>query len=99
MTDTREEGMGNLDGTKAVFEAYGDRITEFYSFDGYLSQCTSDAVGSHRYRVSVKETGGHSYLDFGRENAIAVISRMICDLYSIPGIVRRGKYEQGKAGQ
>ena len=77
-----EEGMGNLDGTKAVFEAYGDRITEFYSFDGYLSQCTSDAVGSHRYRVSVKETGGHSYLDFGRENAIAVISRMICDLYS-----------------
>ena len=77
-----EEGMGNLDGTKAIIRDFGDRITEFYSFDGYLSQCTSDAVGSHRFRITIKEQGGHSYLDFGRTNAIAVMARLICDLYS-----------------
>ena len=76
-----EEGLGNLDGAKEVMRVYGDRVREFFSFDGYLSQCTSDAVGSHRYRIAVKETGGHSYLDFGRENAIAVAAEMIRDLY------------------
>ena len=28
-----EEGLGNLDGTKALFARYGDRIKAFYSFD------------------------------------------------------------------
>src|SRR5699024_8431806 len=63
-----EEGLGNLDGCKAIFDNFGDRIKEFYSFDGYMSQCTSVPVGSYRYRISVKEDGGHSYLDFGKKN-------------------------------
>ena len=30
-----EEGLGNLDGTKALFATYGSKIKAFYSFDGY----------------------------------------------------------------
>ena len=72
-----EEGLGNLSGCKEVFNKYGDRINEFYSIDGYLSQCTSTPVGSHRYKISAKSEGGHSYLDYGNENAINVISSII----------------------
>ena len=78
-----EEGLGNLNGCKEIFNKHGHRITEFYSFDGYLSQCTSIPVGSYRYRISVKGEGGHSYLDFGRENAIHILALLICDLYEI----------------
>ncbi len=78
-----EEGLGNLEGCKEIFKKFGDRITEFYSFDGYVSQCTSIPVGSYRYKISVKGEGGHSYLDFGRENAIQIMASLIQDLYKI----------------
>ncbi|WP_312832204.1 M20/M25/M40 family metallo-hydrolase [Sedimentibacter saalensis] len=78
-----EEGLGNLDGCKEIFNKFGNRITEFYSFDGYMSQCTSIPVGSYRYRISAKADGGHSYLDFGNENAIYTISSLIQALYEV----------------
>ena len=71
-----EEGLGNLDGTKAIFATYGNRIRAFVSFDGYMPQCTSCAVGSYRYRITCKTTGGHSYLDFGRTNAIEILGSL-----------------------
>ena len=76
-----EEGLGNLKGSRAVMEAYGDRITEFISFDGYTGYVTNNAVGSHRYAVTVKTEGGHSYGNFGNANAIYYLSSMIQTLY------------------
>ena len=78
-----EEGLGNLKGCKEIFNNYGDRIRRFYSFDGYMSQCTSIAVGSHRYRMQVQCPGGHSYLDFGKDNAIQIAAEIIHELYRI----------------
>ncbi|WP_432405547.1 M20/M25/M40 family metallo-hydrolase [Wukongibacter sp. M2B1] len=78
-----EEGLGNLDGCKEIFNNFGDRITEFYSFDGYMSQCTSIPVGSYRYRISVQGDGGHSYLDYGKENAICTMASLIQALYEV----------------
>lgn len=78
-----EEGLGNLKGCREIFNNYGSRIRAFYSFDGYLSMCTSIPVGSHRYRIQVLAQGGHSYQDFGRDNAIHIASQMIADLYQI----------------
>lgn len=78
-----EEGLGNLDGSKQICRDFGDRITEFYTFDGYMSQCTSIPVGSHRYRITVRGEGGHSYLNFGNSNAIQIASELICALYRI----------------
>ena len=83
VANTCEEGLGNLKGCKEIFSNYGDRIREFYSFDGYLSQCTSVAVGSHRYRMQVLCEGGHSYLNFGRDNAIQIAADLIHQLYQI----------------
>lgn len=78
-----EEGLGNLKGTRAVFDAFGDRIKEFVSFDLYLPGIVSTAVGSHRFRISVKTTGGHAYHDFGKPNAIAELAALICELYAV----------------
>jgi acetylornithine deacetylase/succinyl-diaminopimelate desuccinylase-like protein len=36
-----------------------------------------------RYEVEVKTTGGHSWSDFGNDNAIAVAARIIAELYSV----------------
>lgn len=83
VANTCEEGLGNLKGCKEIFSNYGDRIQEFYSFDGYLAQCTSTAVGSHRYRMQVLCEGGHSYLNFGRDNAIQIAAELIHQLYQI----------------
>lgn len=78
-----EEGLGNLDGTRAIFQAYGQRIREFTSFDLYLPQCISTAVGSHRFRITVRTQGGHSYHDFGRPNAIAELCTLVDGLYHV----------------
>lgn len=81
--DTCEEGLGNLKGSRKIFEVYGDRIWEMISFDLYLNELYDRAVGSQRYRISVKTQGGHSYTDFGRKNAIAVLADIIQDLYRV----------------
>ena len=78
-----EEGLGNLDGAKQIFADYGEKVTEFISLDGYLGGLTNRPVGSHRYRITVKTQGGHSYGDFGRDNAIEIAARVIEQLYAI----------------
>jgi len=42
------------------------------------------SVGSHRYRVTVRTQGGHSYNDFGHENAARVLAEGIAAIYRIP---------------
>ena len=76
-----EEGLGNLQGCRAIVDAYGERIQEFLSFDGYTGCVTDNAVGSHRYEVTVRTAGGHSYHNFGNANAIYYLSSMIQTLY------------------
>lgn len=78
-----EEGLGNLKGSRKICETYGKRIREFYSFDGTLSSMATRAVGSKRFKISVRTVGGHSYGSFGNPNAIAQLSELIHDLYKI----------------
>ena len=82
--DACEEGLGNLDGCKNIMKNYGDRIKYFYSLDGNIGYCVNDAVGSHRYEITIHTEGGHSYSDFGNDNAIHIASQLICDLYNQP---------------
>lgn len=96
-----EEGLGNLDGTKALFARYGDRIKAFWSFDCDLPQCVNRAVGSHRYRITCRTRGGHSFNDFGQPNAIEILCRLVEDLYRIeppreaPTTFNVGRFEGG----
>lgn len=78
-----EEGMGNLKGSRCICEHYGKRIHAFYSFDGTMKGVVDRAVGSSRFRVTVKTAGGHSYARFGSRNAIAGLAVIIADIYRI----------------
>ncbi|HEU4566254.1 MAG TPA: M20/M25/M40 family metallo-hydrolase [Gemmatimonadaceae bacterium] len=73
-----EEGQGNLRGVRHLFgtEMKG-KIDYFISVDGTGLGITSRAVGSHRYRVSYRGPGGHSYGAFGMPNPIHALGRAI----------------------
>ena len=78
-----EEGLGNLKGSRKICSDYAGRIRAFYSFDGRLDEVISRAVGSHRFLVTAKTQGGHSYGDFGRDNAIEKLANVIRDIYAV----------------
>lgn len=79
-----EEGLGNLKGSKAIVEKYGSRMRELITLDGAdMRSIVTEAVGSHRYRVTVKTEGGHSFGAFGNRNAIHCLASMIQTLYSV----------------
>ena len=73
-----EEGEGNLRGVRHLFgtELRG-KVDYFVSVDGTGIGITSDAVGSHRYRVTYKGPGGHSYGAFGMPNPMHALGRAI----------------------
>lgn len=78
-----EEGLGNLKGSRKIMADFGHRVKEFITFDGNANAVVTRAVGSQRYRVSVKTEGGHSYARFGAPNAIAQLSQLIARLYEV----------------
>ena len=76
-----EEGLGNLKGIRQIMKDFGARTKEHISFDGpYDFGMITQAVGSERWRVSVKTVGGHSYAAFGNPNAIVELSKLIVKL-------------------
>lgn len=83
-----EEGLGNLKGTRQVFEDYKDRVERFYTYDGYYTGMHDRAVGSHRYCITVETVGGHSWARFGNRNAIQVLSSLVGELYAMEVPVR-----------
>lgn len=82
--DACEEGLGNLKGIRAVMERYGKNVSAFFTFDGKYGSVVDASVGSHRYRVTVRTKGGHSFGDFGNENAARVLAEGIRRIYEIP---------------
>ena len=78
-----EEGLGNLKGSRKIMADFGSRVKEFVTFDGNATAIVTKAVGSRRYRVTVRTEGGHSYGKFGAPNAIAQLSQLIARLYEV----------------
>lgn len=78
-----EEGLGNLKGTRKIFADFEGRIKQFISFDSNLDSIADKCVGSHRYEVTVKTEGGHSFGAFGNANAIAKLAEIITKIYEI----------------
>ncbi|HEX6631031.1 MAG TPA: M20/M25/M40 family metallo-hydrolase [Gemmatimonadaceae bacterium] len=73
-----EEGPGNLRGVRHLFSGpMKDSIDYFISVDGTGLGITSGAVGSHRYKVTYKGPGGHSYGAFGMPNPVHALGRAI----------------------
>lgn len=78
-----EEGLGNLKGTRQLMKDFSDKIKRLYAIDGGMKTVVNDAVGSKRYRISVKTEGGHSFGAFGNRNAIYYAAKMIDTFYSL----------------
>jgi tripeptide aminopeptidase len=79
-----EEGLGDLRGVKQLFnETLKDQIDRFVSIDGTGIHVTNVAVGSHRYRVTFKGPGGHSFGAFGMPNPIGAMGRAIAKIEEI----------------
>ena len=71
-----EEGPGNLRGVRHLFgKGKPGRVDHFISVDGTGDGVTNAGVGSHRYRVTFKGPGGHSYGAFGMPNPIHALGR------------------------
>jgi tripeptide aminopeptidase len=82
-----EEGEGNLRGVRHLFakSEWAGRINAFISFDGAgLNRITNGALGSRRYRVQFRGTGGHSWSDFGTPNPVHALARAVARLASYP---------------
>ncbi|HMB29425.1 MAG TPA: peptidase M20, partial [Blastocatellia bacterium] len=75
-----EEGEGDLRGVRHLFSEgrLAGRVSAFVSFDGTTIEfVTHQALGSRRYRVTLKGPGGHSWGDFGVVNPVHGLGRVI----------------------
>jgi acetylornithine deacetylase/succinyl-diaminopimelate desuccinylase-like protein len=91
-----EEGLGDLRGMKELFgvanrtekrspgvpaqQAGAGAIDRFVAIDGAGLHITHVAVGSHRYRVTFKGPGGHSFGTFGLANPINALGRAVAKI-------------------
>lgn len=72
-----EEGLGNLRGARAAVERYHDELGAVIAIDGRLGAIVNTAVGSQRWRITVRGSGGHSFGSFGQPSAIHGLGRII----------------------
>jgi len=73
-----EEGLGDLRGVKHLFREGGPTIDQFIAVDGGSTErVLNHATGSHRYRLTFKGPGGHSWGAFGLANPAHALSRAI----------------------
>jgi tripeptide aminopeptidase len=78
VADVGEEGLSNLRGMKQLFgDTLKGQVDAFVSIDGSEHGITNVAVGSHRYRVTFRGPGGHSFGAFGLVNPIHALGRAV----------------------
>ena len=84
VADVGEEGLGDLRGMKQLFDdTLKGQIDAFVSIDGTGLSTSHQFVGSHRYRVTVKGPGGHSFGAFGLANPADALGRAITKIADI----------------
>ena len=98
-----EEGLGDLRGVKHLFRPGGPRIDAFISVDGTSpDRVTHQGLGSHRYRVTVRGPGGHSWGAFGLANPAhalgLVIERWVAAADTLTRSGPRTSYNVGRIG-
>ncbi|MCI9487924.1 MAG: M20/M25/M40 family metallo-hydrolase [Lachnospiraceae bacterium] len=78
-----EEALGNLRGVKHFFGKHADEIDGFVSLDAVGCLICYGGTGSHRYKVTFRGPGGHSYNAFGVVNPIHAMGRAISYLSEV----------------
>ncbi|MGH7480999.1 MAG: M20/M25/M40 family metallo-hydrolase [Longimicrobiales bacterium] len=98
-----EEGLGDLRGMKHLFRDGGPDIDAFIAVDGGDdNRIVHQGLGSHRYRVTFRGPGGHSWGAFGTANPAHALGRAIATFdsagarYTAEGV--RTSYNVGRIG-
>ncbi len=78
--NTREEGLGDLGGMRAVVDRFSEAAAFVVVEGGAYGCILHQAIGVRRYRLEVQTEGGHSWSDFGRTSAIHVLGQVIAAL-------------------
>ncbi|MBV6437472.1 MAG: N-acetyl-lysine deacetylase [Anaerolineae bacterium] len=74
---TCEEGLGNLRGMRAAFERLKDRIGAVINIEGLaFGHIYHAGIAVKRLHITVRTSGGHSWLHFGRPSAIHVLMQL-----------------------
>ena len=82
--NTGEEGLGDLRGVKHLFRNGGPQIDAMIAVDGGKTErVVYGGVGSHRYRVTFKGPGGHSWGAFGTANPHHALGRAIAKFVTV----------------
>ncbi len=95
-----EEGLGDLRGMKALFGAtLKDQIDRFVSIDNAGINVSVIGVGSHRYRMTFKGPGGHSFAQFGIANPANALGRAVARIadFKVPAD-HRTTFNVGRIG-
>jgi len=80
-----EEGLGDLNGMRAVVDRFGGNVSAYLVLEGFsLGRVYHKGLGVQRYRVSIETCGGHSWVDYGQPSAIHELAQLITQLTSIP---------------
>ena len=73
-----EEGLGDLRGMKHLFREGADPIDAWIEVDGGgMDRIVNKGLGSHRYRITYRGPGGHSWGAFGLANPAHALGRAI----------------------
>ncbi|GAC1367795.1 MAG: M20/M25/M40 family metallo-hydrolase [Ktedonobacteraceae bacterium] len=78
-----EEGLGNLRGARAAVQRYLPTLGAVLAIDGRLGCIVNGAVGSKRWKVTLRGPGGHSYGLFGTPSAIHGLGRIIAAISTL----------------
>ena len=95
-----EEGLGDLRGVKQLFnDTLRGQVDRFVSLDDTGFGVIHTFVGSHRYRVTFKGPGGHSFAAFGTPNPIDALGRAVAKIaeFQVPG-ESRTTFNVGRIG-
>lgn len=98
-----EEGLGDLRGVKHLFSDTAGKIDTFIAVDGGESnRIVYGGVGSHRYRVTFRGPGGHSWGAFGLANPHHALGRAIAlfaeNAPSVTSTGEKTSYNVGRIG-
>jgi tripeptide aminopeptidase len=79
-----EEGLGDLNGMKALMEALKDRVSMVIPVEpSPLGRIANQGVGSRRFKITARTQGGHSWGAFGAPSAIHALSRVVSQVSEI----------------
>jgi len=80
-----EEGLGDLNGMKAVVNRFGEDSLAYVILEGMsLGQIYHRGLGVRRYRIRVHTKGGHSWVDYGSPSAIHELAELVVKIKYLP---------------